>query len=150
MEENRLRLSGKELFYSAVLLGLKKLVNIQYDFPTDEAQLAKELNEVKRALHKRRLLRENSRNEITLDFQLSACAALCAQPDSCSIVDTGGVSATIYRADDAFMLLEREADGMYAASWFTDKSSLDEHLVQRTEQTAPKEASEEAGINGGT
>lgn len=131
MEENALRVSNKELFYSAMMLRLERLVNIEYVFPADDAKLAKELDEVKRSLHKRKLLKENAKGEITLDFALSACAAYCAKPDSCAVVDEGGYYATVYGAANSYMLLERAGENECSARWFRDKKSLDGYVTQK-------------------
>jgi hypothetical protein len=78
MEENVLRLSNKELFYSAMLLRLEQIVNIEYAFPADESARRAELDDVKRSLHKKNLLKENSKGEIVLNRELALCEAYCA------------------------------------------------------------------------
>jgi hypothetical protein len=146
MEENALRVSNKELFYSAMMLELDRLVNVEYVFPADDAKLAKELDEVKRSLHKRKLLKESAKGEITLDFALSVCAAFCAKPDNCAVVDEGGFYATVYEAGDAYMLLERLSDDESAARWFKDRESVGEYLTRKLESL---EGKEEANTDGG-
>jgi len=142
MDENSLSVSSKELFYSAMLLGFDRLVNIEYIFPADDERLAAELDEVKKALHKRKLLKENSKGEITLDFTLSLCAAFCSKPDSCTVVDEEGYYATIYSAADVNMLLEKNEDGEFSALWFPDSETLDGHITQKLESVTT-----EAGPN---
>lgn len=131
MDENYLRISNKELFYAAMMLGVDRLVNVVYDFPTDEARQLSELDEVKRVLHKKKLLKESSTGEITLDTSVAACAAFCAEPDDCAIVDEEGFYATVYDAADSHMLLERLDDENNEARWFEDKTSIDEYIEQR-------------------
>ncbi|MDR1472244.1 MAG: hypothetical protein LBS75_06950 [Synergistaceae bacterium] len=143
MEENGLSVSSKELFYSAMMLGLDKLVNVEYVFPADETRMADELEEVKRGLRKKRMLKENTKGEITLDFGLSLCAAFCSKPDSCGVVDEDGLYGTIYKAAETYMFLERTGEGENAAKWFKDSESLDEHITRRLGAGA------EAGADGG-
>jgi hypothetical protein len=147
VDGNALRITDKELFYSAMMLNLDRLVNVEYVFPADEAKLSKELDEVKRSLHKKKLLKENAKGEITLDFALSACAAYCAKPDHCTVVDEEGYYATIYGAANSYMLLERTGDGECAAVWFRDREALDEYVTRKLGDAKGKEKEEEA--NGG-
>jgi hypothetical protein len=148
MDENYLHVTNKELFYSAMMLNLNRLVNIEYDFPADDIKLAKELDEAKRSLHKKKLLKESAKGEITLDFALSACAAFCARPDNCAVVDREGYYATVYGAANAYMLLERLNEGESAARWFKDRESLDGYLTQKLESMKEK-VEVEVGANGG-
>jgi hypothetical protein len=148
MEENSLRVSNKELFYSAMMMNFDRLVNIEYDFPADEKKLAAELEEVKSALRRRKLLKENSKGDVTMDFALSACTAFCAKPDNCMVVDERGFYATIYGAAGSYMLLERGDGGEYAALWFGDRESIDGYITGRLENVSTEEG--EAGENGGT
>lgn len=108
---DELRITAKELCYTAALLGYARLVGVRHEFPLDETAQARELNEVKRALNKRRLLRENSRGEITIDPALADCAWLCAEPGECEIIDG---NTTLYRADGRAMRLTRGEDGYTA------------------------------------
>ena len=133
MDEQRLCVTNKELFYSAMMLNHDRLVGIEYDFPADEARLTKELNEAKRSLHKKKLLKENSKGEINLDFALSTCAGLCANPDSCIVVDEDGYRATVYVASNYYMLMERAGKDENAALWFRDKEALDGYIMQKLE-----------------
>jgi hypothetical protein len=150
MEESSLRVSNKELFYSAMMMNFDRLVNIEYDFPADEKKLAAELEEVKGALRRRHLLKENSKGEITIDFALSACTAFCAKPDNCMVVDEKGFYATIYGAAGSYMLMERGDDGEYLALWFPDRESADGYITGRLENISNVSAEEgEAGGNGG-
>jgi len=119
-----LELTTKELFYTAALLGLGRLVNVIYDYPAEEQQRVRELSEVKRELHRRKLLRENSKGEVTLDYALAACAAFCAEPESCETADGG---RTIYSAAGAYMLLEQD-DCKCQARWFETRAALEEYM----------------------
>ena len=110
---NELRITAKELCYTAALLGYDRLVGVAYEYPLDEFACMKELNEVKRALHKRRLLRESAGGEITLAEELAACAAFCARPERCEILDE---NTTLYHARGGTMRLARGEDG-YKASY---------------------------------
>jgi hypothetical protein len=131
VDENVLNVSDKELFYSAMMLGLDELVNVEYLFPADGAKLASELEETKRGLHKKRMLKENAKGEITLDVRLSLCAAFCARPDRCDVVDRDGLYGTVYNAAATYMFLERTGEGENAARWFKDTESLNEHIARR-------------------
>ena len=128
MEDHCLSVTERELFYSAMMLGLDRLVGVPYDFPAGDKERAAELEETKRALHKRKLLRENSKGEITLDFVLSACAAVCARPDACTPVEAEGLRGTIYAAAGSFLFLESEEDGGFVARWFEDAQSVDAYM----------------------
>jgi len=107
----KLRVTAKELCYTAALLGFARLVGVAYAFPLDETAQARELNEVKRALNKRRLLRENSKGEITIDPALADCARLCAEPETCDVIDE---NTTLYRTGDRAMRLTCGEDGYTA------------------------------------
>ena len=147
MDEKCLRVTNKELFYSAMMLNLDRLVNVEYVFPADEEKLAKELDEAKRSLNKKKLLKENSKGEISLDFALSACAAFCANPDKCIVVDEGEYYATAYVAADSYMLLERGVEDENSALWFQDKESLDGYVMKKLENS--EEIKKEAEADGG-
>jgi hypothetical protein len=146
MEEDFLRVSNKDLFYSAMMLKLDRLVNVEYVFPADDAKLAKELDEVKRSLHKRKLLKESAKGEITLDFALAACATFCARPENCAVVDRDGFYATVYDSGGAYMLLERLSEDESGALWFKDREAVDGYL---TRKLASLEGKEEAKADGG-
>jgi hypothetical protein len=139
MDEYNLRVSNRELFYSAMLLWQSQLVNVEYDFPADSAARKAELEEVKRSLHKKKLLRENSKGAVTLDSKLSSCVGFCAAPDSCVVADEDGFYATIYGVGDSCMLLERIEDGENEVSWFKDRQSADSYITERIEKDTTKE-----------
>lgn len=148
MEGNTINVSDKELFYSAMLLGLDSLVNIAYAFPASDVMIAAELEDTKRVLHKKRLLRENSRGEVALECALSLCAAFCSKPDSCVVVDEGGIYGTIYKAAETYMFLERAGDGMNEARWFKDRESLNGHIAKRLSEAGAGAIADRAGIAG--
>lgn len=145
MDETAFKVSARELFYGAIMLGMDRLVNVEYDFPTDDERLLVQLDETKQSMHKKKLLRENSKGEVTLDFMLSACVAFCARPDDCSVLETDGVSGTVYHAAGSFMLLESDNDDEYTAHWFKDADSVDGYITQRQEET-----SREGILDGGS
>jgi len=148
VDEKYLHVTNKELFYSAMMLNFDRLVNVEYIFPADEDRLAKELDEVKRSLHKKKLLNENSKGEINLDFALSACTAFCANPDKCIVVDEEGYYATVYVVADSYMLLERGTEDENSALWFRYKESLDGYVMEKLESI--KGSKKEAEVNVGT
>lgn len=135
MDDNFFRVSSRELFYSAMLLGVDRLVNVEYDFPTDDEHLAAELDETKRSLNRRKLLRENSKGEIAIDAALSACVAFCAKPEECSVIDDEGALGTIYCAEGSYMFLEPDGEGEYMARWFQNADSVDEYITLKLEET---------------
>jgi hypothetical protein len=135
-DEKILRVTNKELFYSAMLLGLDRLVGVEYFFPTDEKELSLELEEAKRTLHKKHLLKENSKGDVSLDPELTKCTTFCSRPESCTIVDRDGIYATIYEADGESMYLERISEGENAAQFFSDRDSAVEYTRNRLENAA--------------
>ncbi|MBQ7068840.1 MAG: hypothetical protein IJM82_06715 [Synergistaceae bacterium] len=134
MEQNFLYVTKKELFYTAVMLQLKQLVNIVYDFPADETKFEQELNEARSSLRKKKLLVESARNGITLDTALCTCAAFCAEPEKCEVVDENNYYATIYMAEKVHMLLERRSEDEFAATWYLDKENLDKYNDSKIKQ----------------
>ncbi|MBQ3647083.1 MAG: hypothetical protein IJP69_01890 [Synergistaceae bacterium] len=134
MEQNFLYVTKKELFYTAVMLQLKQLVNIVYDFPADETKFEQELNEARSSLRKKKLLVESARNGITLDTALCTCAAFCAEPEKCEVVDENNYYATIYMAEKVHMLLERRSEDEFAATWYLDKENLDKYIDSKIKQ----------------
>jgi hypothetical protein len=131
MDENNgkiLRVTNKELFYSAMLLGLNRLVGVEYFFLTDKKELSAELEEAKRTLHKKRLLKENSKGNVSLDSDLTKCLGLCSNPQRCTVVDSGGVYAIIYEADGESMILEKTSDGENAARFLGDRQAAEEYV----------------------
>jgi hypothetical protein len=126
-----LRISDKELFYSAMMMKLDRLVNVGYAFPADQKKLAAEMEDVKRGLHRKKLLRENSKGGFVMDLALSTCVAYCASPEKCSIYETDGVYATVYGAAGSFMVLERAGEGENIAMWFGSETDVNEYLLRR-------------------
>ncbi|GHS95052.1 hypothetical protein AGMMS50276_09300 [Synergistales bacterium] len=148
MSEKALRVSDKELFYSAMILKYERLVGVEYAFPTGENDREKELEEVKRGLRKKKLLRENSKGEITIDFALSACAAFCARPEFCRVIDEPSYHATIYGAAKAFLLLERVGEDENDALIFISEEELSGFIKQRL-KNLPESENAEVTANGG-
>ena len=123
-----LLVTKKELFYAAVMLRVRKLVNIVYDFPADELKFERELREARKTLRKKNLLEETARDGVNLSFPLSVCVSFCANPESCEVVDSYGYYATIYKASKMYMLMEEREYDELAAAWFTDRKNLDEYI----------------------
>jgi hypothetical protein len=145
MEENVLRLSSRELYYSAMLLRLERIVNISYDFPADESAMKAELDDAKRSLHKKNLLRENSKGEIVLNRELVVCAAYCAKPGNCVVVEENGIAGALYCTEDAVMLLEEAGEDVYEARWFADMRQANGFIERRVEENTAKEAADNGG-----
>ena len=131
MEQGFLSVTKKELFYTAVMLQLKQLVNVVYDFPADETKFEQELNEARSSLRKKKLLMESARNGITLDTALCTCAAFCAEPEKCEVIDEKNYYATVYTAENFHMLLERGETDELLARWFLDKENLDKYIDEK-------------------
>lgn len=131
MNENALHVTNKELFYTAMMLHLDQLVNVDYVYPLGENELRQELNDVKRTLRKKKLLKENAKGEVSLDASLAACASICARPEECVIEKTGKYYATLYGAGGAYMLLEREPEEQLTALWFNDKTAADSYITEK-------------------
>ena len=131
MEQDFLNVTKKELFYTAVMLQLRQLVNIVYDFPADNAKFEQELNEARSSLRKKKLLMESARNGITLDTALCTCAAFCAEPEKCEVIDENNYYATVYTAENFHMLLERGEGDELLARWFLDKENLDKYIDEK-------------------
>ncbi len=127
-EKKFLIVTKKELFYSAVMLRVRKLVNVVYDFPADELKFERELREARKTLRKKNLLEETARDGVNLSFTLSVCVSFCANPDKCEIVDSYGYYATIYQASKMFMLMEQRENDELLTAWFTDRKKLDEYI----------------------
>ena len=131
MEQDFLNVTKKELFYTAVMLQLRQLVNIVYDFPADDTKFEQELNEARSSLRKKKLLMESARNGITLDTALCTCAAFCAEPEKCEVIDENNYYATVYTAENFHMLLERGEGDELLARWFLDKENLDKYIDEK-------------------
>mgnify|MGYP007069970961 FL=1 len=127
-EKKFLLITKKELFYSAVMLRIRRLVNVVYSFPADEIRFERELKEARKTLRRKNLLEETARDGVNLSFSLSVCVSFCANPDKCEVVDSFGYAATIYQASNMFMLMEQRDDEELAAAWFTDRRKLDEYI----------------------
>jgi hypothetical protein len=124
-----LRISDKELFYSAMMMKFDRLVNVEYAFPADRKKQAAEMEDVKRGLSGKKLLKENSKGEFTMDLALTTCVAYCARPETCRVYEAGGVYATIYGAAGSFMVLERTGAGENVAVWFGSEADVNEYLL---------------------
>ena len=142
MEVNFLRVTAKELFYTAVMLQLSRLVNIVYDFPADNAKFEQELNEARSSLRKKKLLIESARNGITLDTSLCTCVAFCAEPENCEVIDVNNYYATVYTASNFYMLLERAPGDEFLAAWFLNKENLDNYIDSKINESSEKEINE--------
>ena len=127
-EKKFLIVTKKELFYSAVMLRVRKLVNVVYNFPADELKFGRELREARKTLRKKNLLEETARDGVNLSFTLCVCVSFCANPDKCEVVDSYGYYATIYQASKMFMLMEQREDDELLTAWFTDRKTLDEYI----------------------
>lgn len=127
-EKKFLLITKKELFYSAVMLKIRRLVNVVYNFPADEIKFEKELKEARKTLRRKNLLEETARDGVNLSFSLSVCVSFCANPDNCEVIDSYGYTATVYRASNMYMLMEHRDEDELAAAWFTDRKNLDEHI----------------------
>ena len=124
-----LLITKKELFYSAVMLRIRKLVNVVYDFPADKLKFEAELRDARKTLRRKNLLEDSPRDGVNISFSLSVCVSFCANPDKCEVIDSYGYYATIYQASKMYMLMEhREDDDLLAAAWFTTRKSLDEYI----------------------
>lgn len=150
MDEQFLRVTKKELFYTAVMLGIKQLVNVVYDFPADEVLFDKELDEARKSLKKKKLLTESALDGVELDFTLMACALFCAVPNDCQVIDNKSYHATIYRIAEAYMLMEKRTEEDLAAVWFTDRDIIDHYVEHRSNAAdgSHNEGEMEAATNG--
>ena len=129
-----LLITKKELFYSAVMLRIRRLVNIVYDFPADKFKFEAELRDARKTLRKKNLLEDGGREGVNISFSLSVCVSFCANPDKCEVIDSYGYYATIYKASKMYMLMEhRDDDELLAAAWFTDRNNLDEYINSQIE-----------------
>ena len=130
-----LLITKKELFYSAVMLRTRRLVNVVYDFPADKHKFQAELRDARRTLHRKKLLEDSPTEGVNLSFSLSVCVSFCANPDKCEVIDSYGYYATIYQASKMYMLMEsREYDELLAAAWFTSRENLDEYINSQIEK----------------
>lgn len=124
-----LLITRKELFYSAVMLRIRKLVNVVYDFPADKLKFKAELRDARRTLRRKNLLEDSGKDGVNISFSLSVCVSFCANPDKCEVIDSFGYYATIYQASKMYMLMEsRDDDELLAAAWFTNRDNLDEYI----------------------
>lgn len=124
-----LLITKKELFYSAVMLRIRRLVNIVYDFPADKLKFEAELRDARKTLRRKNLLEDSARDGVNISFSLSVCVSFCANPDKCEVIDSFGYYATIYQASRMYMLMEHRNYGeLLAAAWFTDRNNLDEYV----------------------
>lgn len=124
-----LLITKKELFYSAVMLRIRRLVNVVYDFPADKLQFEAELRDARKTLRRKNLLEDTVKEGVNISFSLSVCVSFCANPDKCEVIESYGYYATIYQASKMFMLMERrDDDELLAAAWFTSRTNLDEYV----------------------
>ena len=143
MDKSFLCITRKELFYAAVMLHIRQLVNVIYEFPADTTKFDQELNEAKSSLRKKKLLTESARNGIPLDFALAVCAAFCARPESCEVVNENNYCATVYRIATLYMLMEQSSEEDLTAIWFLTKENLDEYLDSKLNGTVGEGAEED-------
>ena len=130
-----LLITKKELFYSAVMLRIRKLVNVVYDFPADKLKFEAELRDARKTLRRKNLLEDSIKDGVNISFSLSVCVSFCANPDKCEVIDSYGYYATIYKASKMYMLMEhREDDELLAAAWFTNRKNLDEYVNNEIER----------------
>ncbi|MBQ7155746.1 MAG: hypothetical protein IJR85_09365 [Synergistaceae bacterium] len=132
-----LLITKKELFYSAVMLRIRKLVNVVYDFPADNLKFEAELRNARKTLRKKNLLEDSARDGVNISFSLSVCVSFCANPDKCEVIDSYGYYATVYQASKMYMLMERREDDdeeLLAAAWFTSRDSLDEYINKQIQK----------------
>lgn len=131
-----LLITKKELFYSAVMLRIKRLVNVVYDFPTDKIKFEAELRDARKTLRRKNLLEDSPREGVNISFSLSVCVSFCANPDKCEVIDSYGYYATVYQASKMYMLMERRDDDedLLAVAWFTNKDNLDDYTNAQIER----------------
>ena len=132
-----LLITTKELFYSAVMLRIRRLVNVVYDFPADKLKYEAELRHARKTLRKKNLLEDSARDGVNISFSLSMCVSFCANPDKCEVIDSYGYYATVYQASKMYMLMERRDDDdeeLLAAAWFTSKDNLDEYINKQIQK----------------
>lgn len=131
MHDKFMHVTCQELFYTAVMLGITQLVNVEYDFPNDDAVFDAELNDVKNSLRKKKLLRESVKDGTIISFGLAACASFCEAPDSCEVVDDNGYHASVYGFGGRYMLMEHLSDDELAVGFFVKKDNLDNYIKDR-------------------
>lgn len=131
-----LLITKKELFYSAVMLRIRKLVNVVYDFPADKLKFEAELREARKTLRRKNLLEDTPRDGVNISFSVSVCVSFCANPDRCEVIDSYGYYATIYQASKMYMLMEHKDDDqdLLAVAWFTDRKILDRYINSQIEK----------------
>lgn len=135
-EKKFLFVTKKELFYSAVMLRIRRLVNVVYDFPADNLKFEAELREARKTLRRKNLLEDSPRDGVNISFSLSVCVSFCANPDKCEVIDSYGYYATVYQASKMYMLMELRDDDndLLAVTWFTDKGKLDDYINSQIEK----------------
>ena len=131
-----LLITKKELFYAAVMLRIRKLVNVVYNFPADKLKFEAELREARKTLRRKNLLEDSARDGVNVSFSLSVCVSFCANPDKCEVIDSYGYYATVYHASTMFMLMEQrdDDDDLLAVAWFTSRKNLDEYINSQVEK----------------
>ena len=129
--ERFLHITKKELFYTAVMLQLRQLINVVYDFPADENKFEQELNEARSSLRKKKLLTESARKGINLDFALCSCVAFCSAPERCEVINEDEYYATVYTVSEIHMLLENNTEEDFTVMWFLDKETLENYIASK-------------------
>ena len=132
-----LLITKKELFYSAVMLRIRRLVNIVYDFPADKLKFEAELRHARKTLRKKNLLEDSARDGVNISFSLSVCVSFCANPDKCEVIDSFGYYATVYQASKMYMLMEQrdnDDEEVLAAAWFTSRDNIYEYIDKQIQK----------------
>ena len=132
-----LLITKKELFYSAVMLRIRRLVNIVYDFPADKLKFEAELRNVRKTLRKKNLLEDSARDGVNISFSLSVCVSFCANPDKCEVIDSFGYYATVYQASKMYMLMEQrdnDDEEVLAAAWFTSRDNIYDYIDKQIQK----------------
>lgn len=132
MNTNFICVTKKELFYTAVMVGIKRLVNVVYEYPIDDKAFSVELNEARKSLIMKKLLHDSAREGMTINFGLCACASFCEDPDSCETIDHDGYQASIYCSLGKYMLMEHRDDDILAMTFFTNRKMLDQYINELT------------------
>ena len=132
-----LLITKKELFYSAVMLRIRRLVNIVYDFPADKLKFEAELRNARKTLRKKNLLEDSARDGVNISFSLSVCVSFCANPDKCEVIDSFGYYATVYQASKMYMLMEQrdnDDEEVLAAAWFTSRDNIYDYIDKQIQK----------------
>jgi len=99
--------SAKELFYCAYLLGVERIIGVEYLFPYQSGMFDKELNETKLRLRERKLLRQTSKGEVILNKEIIRIIIALSEPkDVLNITST----AVLFKGNDAMFVVEKAQD----------------------------------------